>query len=250
MLGEQKISFLGLDFHTVTEGEALNWILDQSREQSFSYLVTPNVDHVVNLHSASTEEIEEPFSNADLTICDSRVLSILGRLAGISLPVVPGSDLTRELLENCPAGTCLAVVGGTPSLLAKLSNTYPQFKWAAHHPPMGVRQDPVARHVIADFVCHSDARIFLFAFGAPQSEITCAEIKQSGRGAGVALCIGASLEFLAGDKVRAPRWMQLMGLEWLFRLLSEPKRLWRRYLVTGPRILPIWLSWLRLRSTR
>lgn len=246
----QSIPFLGLDFHVVTAAETLEWILDRSRAPSFSYLVTPNVDHVVTLHSASTSEIEVAISNADLTICDSRVLAILSRLAGISLSVVPGSDLTRDLLEICPAGTCLAVIGGSPSLLDKLSDTYPQFQWIAHHPPMGVRQDPVARCAIANFVCHSDAKIFLFAIGAPQSEITCVEIKQSGKGAGIALCIGASLEFLAGGKARAPRWMQLIGLEWLFRLVSEPRRLWRRYLVTGPRILPIWLAWLRLRSSR
>ena len=250
MLSEQSISFLGLDFHAVTEREALKWILDRSREETFSYLVTPNVDHVVTLHSVSTEEIKMAFSNADLTICDSRVLSILGRLSGISLPPLPGSNLTRELLTICPVGTCLAVVGGNPSLLATLSELYPQFQWDVHYPPMGVREDPAARRAIADFVRHSNANIFLFAIGAPQSEIVCAEIKQCEGGTGAALCIGASLEFLGGDKTRAPRWMQLTGLEWLFRLVSEPRRLWRRYLLKGPRILPIWVAWLRLRSSR
>jgi N-acetylglucosaminyldiphosphoundecaprenol N-acetyl-beta-D-mannosaminyltransferase len=60
---------------------------------------------------------------------------------------------------------------------------------------------------------------------------------------GVALCIGASIEFLLGRKTRAPRWMQMAGMEWIFRLLSEPRRLWRRYLFNGPRILSIVTRW-------
>jgi N-acetylglucosaminyldiphosphoundecaprenol N-acetyl-beta-D-mannosaminyltransferase len=56
----------------------------------------------------------------------------------------------------------------------------------------------------------------------------------------VGLCIGASVEFLSGAKRRAPRWMQRAGLEWLYRLLSEPRRLWRRYLVKGPRVFKLW----------
>jgi exopolysaccharide biosynthesis WecB/TagA/CpsF family protein len=61
----------------------------------------------------------------------------------------------------------------------------------------------------------------------------------------VALCIGASIEFLSGARRRAPRWMQRAGLEWAFRLLSEPRRLWRRYIVEGPRIFVIWYRWRR-----
>jgi len=102
---------------------------------------------------------------------------------------------------------------------------------------------PDARAAVADFVIASEPDVVLFAVGAPQSELLCAEIAARGGARGVALCIGASLEFLTGAKRRAPRWMQRAGLEWLFRLLSEPRRLWRRYLVEGPRIFAIWWRW-------
>ena len=87
-----------------------------------------------------------------------------------------------------------------------------------------------------------------FAIGAPQSEIVFAEILERGQARGVALCIGASLEFLTGAKTRAPLWMQRAGLEWLFRLGTEPRRLWRRYLVEGPKIFGIWRRWRKLNA--
>ena len=91
--------------------------------------------------------------------------------------------------------------------------------------------------------------LFFFAIGAPQSELVCALAVERGKARGVGLCIGASLEFLTGAKSRAPLWMQRAGLDWLFRLASEPARLWRRYLVEGPQIFLIWWRW-RLSSSR
>jgi N-acetylglucosaminyldiphosphoundecaprenol N-acetyl-beta-D-mannosaminyltransferase len=60
--------------------------------------------------------------------------------------------------------------------------------------------------------------------------------------------VGASLEFLAGTRARAPLWMQKARLEWLFRLMREPKVLWRRYLVEGPKIFAIWLKWRKAQA--
>jgi len=85
--------------------------------------------------------------------------------------------------------------------------------------------------------------VYFFAVGSPQSELICSLIRQRNRTAGVGLCIGASLEFLTGSKLRAPHWMQRVGLEWLFRLVNEPTRLWRRYLLEGPVIFRIWWQW-------
>ena len=65
---------------------------------------------------------------------------------------------------------------------------------------------------------------------------------------GVGLCIGASIEFLSGAKRRAPLWVRRLRIEWAFRLASEPRRLWRRYLIEGPRIFAIWRDWKRQRQ--
>ncbi|HEU4820333.1 MAG TPA: WecB/TagA/CpsF family glycosyltransferase, partial [Qipengyuania sp.] len=97
------------------------------------------------------------------------------------------------------------------------------------------------------FVERTQAQLVLFAIGAPQSEIVAHAIARRGRAGGVGLCIGASVEFLSGAKRRAPSWMQRAGLEWLFRLVSEPGRLWRRYLLRGPRIFRLWWAARRQR---
>jgi N-acetylglucosaminyldiphosphoundecaprenol N-acetyl-beta-D-mannosaminyltransferase len=79
--------------------------------------------------------------------------------------------------------------------------------------------------------------------GSPCSEIIASRCAQRGGGRGVALCIGASIEFILGDQIRAPLWMQKAGLEWAFRLITNPVRLWRRYLVEGPKIFLIVAKW-------
>jgi N-acetylglucosaminyldiphosphoundecaprenol N-acetyl-beta-D-mannosaminyltransferase len=243
MVRPRPIAFLGVEFEQVSISEALDWIMQQSKEETFSYLVTPNVDHIVQIHGSGNADAAQAFRDADFVVCDSRILALLGQISGLRLPVVPGSDLTRELLCALGKGTRLAVVGGDDVLLAALAIRYPKVEWMAHYPPMGVLANPAARQAIADFVSGSRADIVLFAIGAPQSEITCHEIARQGKARGTALCIGASLEFLTGAKKRAPHWMQRFALEWLFRLLSEPGRLWRRYLVVGPRVLMIWWRW-------
>ena len=236
--------FLGLHFHPIDQQATLDAIETLSALDRFSYIVTPNVDHMVNLHEGSDDTLQRVYEDADLTVCDSQILQGLAKRSGIDLPLVTGSDLTGKLLERMNAeGGTIAVIGGDAQLIAGLSALYRSITWRQHIPPMGVRRDPQARLDIAHFVENGDARIVLFAIGAPQSEIVCREIAERGKARGVALCIGASLEFLTGSKRRAPKMMQRLRLEWFFRLMSEPQRLWRRYLVQGPKIFAIWRRW-------
>ena len=248
---ERAVSFLGLSFDALDEQEVLDAVDRFAAASGFAYVVTPNVDHLVQIHAAGADgSVLAAFQRADLRVCDSRVLQMLARLSGLHLPLVTGSDLTARLVERLErTGARVAVIGGDAALLSALERRYPAIRWQQHEPPMGVRRDPAAQDGIARFVEHSEARYFLFAIGAPQSEIVCARIAERGQARGVALCIGASLEFLTGAKRRAPRSLQRLRLEWLFRLLSEPRRLWRRYLLDGPRIFTIWRQW-RLSAAR
>lgn len=240
-----SVNFLGLEFLQADTNQTLEWVLQSAKKQTFSYLATPNVDHIVQIDSSADADVGRAFHEADFLVCDSRILALLARISGLQLQVTPGSDLTRELLASVSPGTRLAVIGGNDALSTALASRYPHLEWESHYPPMGVRSNPMARQAIAEFICKSRATIFLFAIGAPQSEMTCREIAEQAEARGTALCVGASLEFLTGTKKRAPRWMQGLALEWLFRLLSEPRRLWRRYLVLGPRVLMIWWRWHR-----
>ena len=244
------VEFLGLHFDDLNASAALNKVKQLIGKSAFSYVVTPNVDHMVALNRTADATLLTAYHNADITLCDSRILGHLARRSGLALDAVPGSDLTRQLLDTPDARWRCAIIGGDAILHDDLQRLYPQHSWVFHQPPMGVRRNPAARLQIATFVENSDADIFFFAIGAPQSEICCYEIAKRGRAHGVALCIGASLEFLTGAKKRAPLWMQRLSLEWLHRLGSEPKRLGRRYLVEGPPIFLIWRRWSKLMAVR
>ena len=244
------IEFLGLNFDDVGALTALDEIKQRIGNPAFFYVVTPNVDHVVRLNRSQDTVYLSANVHADMTLCDSRILSILASMSGLRLTAVPGSDLTRQLLTASGSVWRCAIIGGDDLLYAHIARMFPQHQWTHHLPPMGVRHSDSARLKIAKFVENADADIIFFAIGSPQSEICCYEISQRGRARGVALCIGASLEFITGAKKRAPVWVQRASLEWLHRLMSEPGRLGRRYLVEGPHIFQIYRRWSKLRVAR
>lgn len=251
--GDAEVEFLGLRFALSDEAAAQAWVVERSQAAAFSYLVTPNVDHVVRLHRTLREQdgetLRQAYDGADLRLCDSRILALLARWSGLTLPVVTGSDLTARLLATpWPDGTRIALVGGSEGQRDWLARAQPKARLFHHRPPMGLRANPAARAAVAAFIENAQPHLTLLTVGAPQSEIVAGLVKARRKGRGVALCVGASLEFLTGEKRRAPHALRMLRLEWAFRLLNEPRRLWRRYLLEGPAILRIWCAWRRARG--
>ena len=246
MSGE-RTPFLALDFDPLSIGEAEVWLRARPVDATFAYVVTPNVDHMVRLDRLPAgHAVRAAFDDAALRLCDSRVLQKLAAAAGVTLSIVPGSDLTARLLNTVAVlSDRICVVGGDEELIVDLRRLYPQLAFAHHAPPMGLRTNPAAMAEAVAFVAASKARFTLLAVGSPQQELLAHRIAQDGRATGTGLCIGASIEFLVGRKARAPRWMQQASLEWLHRLASEPRRLGRRYLIEGPRIFAMTWRWRR-----
>lgn len=241
--------FLGLSFARCDLAGARDWVLARLRRTGFAYVVTPNVDHMVRLARSGDATLLQTYREADLRLCDSRILARLARWSGLEMPVVAGSDLTARLLSQpLPEGTRVALIGGSAAQRDWLAANRPEAEIFHHDPPMGLRTNAGAQAEAAAFVEAVQPHLVLLTVGAPQSEIIAQLVKARGHAGGVALCVGASLEFLTGEKRRAPRLLQAMSLEWAFRLLSEPRRLWRRYLVEGPAILAIWWRWRRRRA--
>lgn len=251
----ETAAFMVARFALIGPAEALAWIDGAARGERFAYVVTPNVDHLVMLGEDGPEPSRARYraavAGADLCVNDSRIVQRLARLSNVALPVTPGSDIVRALVDarRGGSGDVIALIGGRAAEADWLTAALRGHRIIHHEPPMGVRDSAAAQDAIADFVETARADIVLFAIGAPQSEIVCEAIARRGRARGVALCIGASVEFLSGAKQRAPRWMQRAGLEWLFRLASEPGRLWHRYLVRGPRIFAMWWAARRAGSS-
>lgn len=206
----------------------------------FGFLVTPNVDHVIRYFD--DPNFRELYAAADYVLLDSRVLALMLRLIrGLRARVCTGSDLTAEVIRYVlAADDRVVLIGATAAQAQRLAADYGLRNLQHHCPPMGFIRDAAAVEACVRFVEQaSPFRYCLLAVGSPQQEVVAGMLKRRGVAKGLALCIGASINFLTGVERRAPRWMQRCGLEWLFRLLSEPGRMARRYLVRGPRVFLI-----------
>jgi exopolysaccharide biosynthesis WecB/TagA/CpsF family protein len=218
--------------------------------ERFGFVVTPNVDHVIRFHDDAG--FRTLYAAADYILLDSRVLALMLRLGrGLHVRVCPGSDLTAMLFrELVGSDDRVVLIGASAEQAQRLAADHGLRDLRHHCPPMGFIRDAAAVEACLQFVeSASPFRYCLIAVGSPQQETLAAMLRSRGRARGLGLCIGASINFLTGVERRAPRWMQRAHLEWLFRLLSQPGRMAKRYLVRGPRIL--WLLWsieVRLRA--
>jgi exopolysaccharide biosynthesis WecB/TagA/CpsF family protein len=206
-------------------------------QERYGYVVTPNVDHLIRYYEDPTFRAQ--YRAADFILMDSRFAARLVRLLkGVRLPVCTGSDLTAGLLAKVvQPNDRIVMIGGSDEQAQLIAAKYGLTNLRHHNPPMGFIRDPAAVEACLKFVeSMSPFRFCFLGIGSPQQEAIAQALRARGTAKGLALCIGASLNFVTGLEKRAPVWIQKMALEWLFRLLQNPKRLARRYLVRGPRI--------------
>jgi N-acetylglucosaminyldiphosphoundecaprenol N-acetyl-beta-D-mannosaminyltransferase len=244
-MAEERVCFLGLRFDGGSIQEVAYNILEEARG-SFKYIVTPNVHHMVRLlEDPST--VRPLYERAWRVFCDSRVLSRLARMSGVGLPVITGSDLTADLMTRAAKrGLTIAVIGPTQAACTRLQERYPGLGVLSNTPKMGFIRSELEIRKCVDFVVKAQAPLVFLALGRPQQEILANRIADHPQARGVGLCIGASIDFLTGAQRRAPVWVQKVGLEWSYRLLSDPQRFARRYLVESPKIFYfVWLEWKR-----
>ncbi|RYG98147.1 MAG: glycosyltransferase, partial [Alphaproteobacteria bacterium] len=217
---------------------AQNWIVTASSGTPATYVVTPNAAHLVA--AAENPAIRRLYESADLCLNDSRIVSGLAWIMKrVRIPVAPGSDLTQRLLDDArTVDIPIFVVGLREDALERLVHLYPRHSFRHHFPPMGFISDSQSIEACLNFLAeHSGKKIVVLAVGAPQQEILAARWSALAESSGVAICTGAALDFIVGAQKRAPLFMRRAGLEWLFRLLANPKRLWRRYLIESPRLI-------------
>jgi len=209
-------------------------------EDKFGFVVTPNVDHLIRFHDEF--EFRAAYADASYILLDSRVLSYAFRIAKrIRTKVCTGSDLTARLFNRVIVSSDRIVLIGGDDVQARLLTEKFRLNDVHHYnPPMGFARDPRAIEVCLRFIeAHSPFRFCFLAVGAPQQEMLAQRLKARAVARGMALCIGASINFLTGSERRAPKWMRRIGVEWLFRLMLNPVRLGRRYLIRGPRVLTL-----------
>lgn len=225
--------FLGSPFDLVAADAAIERLRLRPVTGDFDYVVTPNVDHVVRL--AREPELLRLYQSALMCWCDSRPLRALARLRGLALPHLTGADGTARLFsEVLQPGDRVTCISADDALVGELRARFPHLRIVGHSPPPGFENHRAAFDACVDFIVQHPARFVFIGVGSPRSEKIALAVKATGRATGIGLCVGAALEFLAGRKARAPRSLQGLGLEWLHRLASEPRRLWRRYLFAVP----------------
>jgi N-acetylglucosaminyldiphosphoundecaprenol N-acetyl-beta-D-mannosaminyltransferase len=242
-MSQRKVCTGLVAFDDLTLAESAANVKSLSEQPYFSYVVTPNIDHLSRLCSNSTSQTLKPiYANAALTLCDSRVLSKLLALIGRPVNnVVPGSDLTQFLFDHLLKTTdTILVVGGDDKDINALRNRYPSLVVQHINPSMGFINKPSEVDSLTEKIKEVAADYLFLAVGSPRQEILAYRLQQTEIKKGVALCIGASINFIVGVESRAPLWMQYVHMEWFYRMLQDPKRLFRRYASNAlsiPRVL-------------
>lgn len=226
------IAILGIPFDALTIGEALERIAEMVEAREPSYVVTPNVDFLVR--SRQDPHLRRILLEAHLVLCDGMPLVWASRWLGNPLPErVAGADLTPRLLKQAEvAGHRVYLLGASQEsnegAVAHLQFVYPDLCLAGHYSPPFSSWDEMDNENIISRIREAQPDIVLVSFGCPKQEKWMAE---NYRKLGVPVClgVGATIDFLAGRRKRAPLWMQNLGMECVFRLLQEPRRLLRRY---------------------
>jgi N-acetylglucosaminyldiphosphoundecaprenol N-acetyl-beta-D-mannosaminyltransferase len=220
------------------------------------YVVTPNVDHAV-MYQTNTA-LQQAYAEASLVLADGMPVLWASRLLRRPLPErVPGSDLVPALFNAVPKyrmPLSVYLLGAAPGVgeraARRIEQTWPGVRVAGvYSPPVGFEKDEQENQEILTRIQMNRPDILVVGLGAPKQELWLHQHRQR-IAAPVALAVGATIDFLAGEKARAPVWMRRVGLEWLHRLGSEPRRLFKRY-ARDAWLFPqlVWNEWRSIGSS-
>lgn len=221
----------GVPVHVVDMGRAVNRVMDLVGRPDGGHVCTVNLDFVVS--AQSDPEVTGLLRNSDLNVADGAPVAWLARLLGHRMPRVAGADLV-PLIAGAAAerGISVFFLGGENNAAVesarRLSTTYPLLRVAGcYEPPRSGLEDLPSAEMIQS-IRESGASIVLVGLGHPKQERWIA-LNRGELGSSVAIGVGGCFDFITARRRRAPRWIQGAGLEWLFRLLQEPRRLSSRY---------------------
>jgi N-acetylglucosaminyldiphosphoundecaprenol N-acetyl-beta-D-mannosaminyltransferase len=248
VLGKIPVDRITMDYASVLMVEAL---LHRGEMPPLT-VVGPNA-HLVTM-AETDARFAEAMCDADLAVPDGISVVIASRVLGAPIPErVTGGDLMERICaESAHYGFRVFFLGGLlgAALMAAhhLRSRYPGLQICGTYcPPVGFENDPAEMEKIRRTIADASPDLICVAFGAPKQEIWMQENRLEFN-VGAMMAVGAALDTQAGLRRRAPRWIQAIALEWLFRLLMEPRRLWRRYLIGNARfVLLVLRQWLHER---
>lgn len=246
-LTSPPINLLGIAVDSVTMDDAVARIEAMIHGRQSHQVATANVDFLVQTQNDA--ELRKVLREADLVLCDGMPLVWASRLFGNKLPErVTGADLVPRLLTVSERkGYRPYFLGGSPVALNRalhvVEQRHPGLEIAGHYAPPHLPIDKMPNEEIVDRIRAAKPDILFVAFGCPKAEKWIARHRWL-LDVPVMMGIGGTIDFLAGDRYRAPQWVQRIGAEWLVRLAQEPRRLFRRYatdcLQFAPALLRQW----------
>ncbi|HVS71058.1 MAG TPA: WecB/TagA/CpsF family glycosyltransferase [Phycisphaerae bacterium] len=239
----ERVELLGMPIDAVTERQALELLTRRLSRGQGAWVITPNLDILRQYHAKpAIRSLFEGPDAADVFLADGMPVIWASRMARIGrgrkgLPErVPGSGLVYSLArEAAQRGWRLYLLGGSPGAAdaagAKLRRRFPALQIAGTDcPPLGFEKDSGQMAAVEAKLVAAKPDIVYVALGFPKQEFLIQRLRPLLPRAAF-LGVGISLSFIAGHVKRAPRWVQAIGLEWLHRLIQEPSRLARRYLL-------------------
>ncbi len=237
---------LNMRVDATTYENASRRVISWAREGRSAYVCVATVHMIMEAFDSAA--FRQVVNGSDLVTPDGRPLVWALKSLGVrSASQVRGTDLTthvaeRAARENVPIG----MYGGTPELLEVFGNVlktrYPNIRVVCQIAPPFRPLTSEEDKAVTDEIVASGTRILFVGIGCPKQENWMAE--HVGRIPAVMLGVGAAFDFHTGQVRQAPRWMQAAGLEWVFRLLMDPRRLWKRYAKHNPRF--VWFFLMQL----
>lgn len=238
-----RIKFMNTDIDNLTMAETLNEIDKLIQKKNCSYVVTPNVDHIVRLEK--DVELQKVYKNASLILTDGKPLIWISKWYKTPIKEkISGSDLFPKVCElaankNYTMYLLGAAEGVADTAAKNLMKKYPGLNVVGtYSPPFGFEKNEQEMNKIKTQIQEVHPDILIVGLGCPKQEkfmnYHCKEL-----GVPISFGLGASIDFEAGNIKRAPKWMSNNGLEWLYRFSKEPKRLFKRYFVDDLKIIQV-----------
>ncbi|HVA48027.1 MAG TPA: WecB/TagA/CpsF family glycosyltransferase [Pirellulales bacterium] len=235
-----RVRLFNYEVDPLTMDEAVDQVLAwiSSRQRACRFVVTPNVNHTVLLDRHAG--LRGVYRDADLVLVDGMPVLLTARLLRRPVPGrVAGSDLVPRLFEAAQPrdGIRAYLLGAAPGVAERAAQrieaTWPKTRVVGtNSPPPGFERQPSVNETIVADINRASPDVLIVGLGAPKQELWVHAHRQR-LAVSVALCVGATIDFLAAEKPRAPLWMRRTGLEWMHRVATEPRRLLGRYARDG-----------------
>lgn len=240
---KNRIEFLNTVIDNVTLNDVLSYIDECIFNQKKGYIVPVNTDMIIKMESDIY--LRNIVNNSDLVLMDGKPLVWVSKFMKTPiLEKISGSDLVPTICEQASKkGYTIFIIGGKEGVAQKarhnILSEYPKIKNIyTYSPPFGFEKNSEELEKINNIISANKPDILIVCFGCPKQEKWIYE-NYCKYDASVSICAGATVDFLAGNVKRAPKWMSNYGLEWFYRFLQEPKRMFKRYFVDDMKIFKL-----------